>query len=299
MYSNLPQILSRHELESLTDSLEIAVSTHLDWLRKVNHSLVCRLKSLEQYCSSTEPYKKSQFGQWYYRVTNSHLLVDDDFIEIGELHKKMHLIVSELMAQNNEQQAVSESSYLDFMSQQELFWDKLQYFTKKATESLGNIDFLTALPNRRAFNDMLLKELSQVKRLKTGSTLILADIDSRHVNDTYGHQSGDIILVEIAKIFQKSIRDFDMVARYGGEEFIFCIANTSLDVALGIIERIRITIANESFDIAEDEPLSITCSFGLCYFNADISAKDIISHADVALYEAKQSGRNCSKTYKT
>jgi diguanylate cyclase (GGDEF)-like protein len=118
----------------------------------------------------------------------------------------------------------------------------------------------------------------------------MVDIDHfKIVNDTQGHQSGDIVLQEVSKILSSSMRKFDIVARYGGEEFIMLIfanANNSY----GVVEEIRKKVEEQTF--CKEKNLEVTVSFGIAEFEDDISLEALIKRADNALYSSKHSGRN-------
>ena len=293
MYSELTQQLSRMELESLTDSLEVAVITHLSWLSNVNKALVCNDVHALHLCPEGESYKRCQFGRWYYNVTNPILTEDAVFKKIGVLHKAMHIKVFELIEMLKNNEAITLECYQAFIDQQSDFFEMLTLLTKDSTESLGNIDFLTGLPNRRAFQQVLLMEENRIKRSNITSSIAIADLDYfKKVNDSYGHDAGDKVLTQVADVFRHSIREHDVVSRFGGEEFIFCLPEVNCCEANDVVERIRLCVEKEIFEIGDDEAIRITCSFGVSHFNRNTPHAEALSYADVSLYKAKGAGRN-------
>ena len=293
MYSELSQQLNRIELESLADSLEIAVITHHNWLSNVNKALVCNDAAALHLCPEGESYKRCQFGRWYYRVTNTILLEDPLFQKLGALHKEMHIKAFELINKLTNAQTITLECYQRFIDVQSVFFGVLNSLAKDSTESLGNTDFLTGLPNRRAFQWTLDMESNRIKRSSKTSSIAIADIDYfKKVNDTYGHDAGDKVLAQVARIFLSSVREYDTVSRYGGEEFIFCLPEVNVIDASDVVERVRLGIEKEIFDIDADEVVHVTCSFGVSQFNCNISPAEAISFADESLYRAKESGRN-------
>ncbi|MBZ4683266.1 MAG: hypothetical protein PWP46_146 [Fusobacteriaceae bacterium] len=149
---------------------------------------------------------------------------------------------------------------------------------------LSNIDSLTNLYNRRFFFDYI------EKRNSKNYSIILADIDYfKKINDTYGHQTGDEILKIISKEFQTHFRDNDIICRYGGEEFLIYLEHTSLETALNIANRIRETIENLNYN-----NINFTISMGVAVndIKKHSNIDDVIKSADIALYIAKNSGRN-------
>lgn len=111
--------------------------------------------------------------------------------------------------------------------------------------------------------------------------------------DRYGHLSGDMVLQEIAKRLQKSVRKSDMVFRFGGEEFVVLLHGANSEKALSIAERIRQEVANEEISIYGDTKISVTISCGVATVNESIrDVQELIDKADIAMYKAKQSGKN-------
>lgn len=157
-------------------------------------------------------------------------------------------------------------------------------------------DPLTELPNREYYNERSAYEYQRWQRYGRPLTLAVLDIDHfKKINDTHGHQAGDRVLKVIGRSIAKRLREVDFFCRYGGEEFIALMPETSLEEALPVLEKIRASIAGAAFNYKE-EPLSITLSIGITEFNADDDIESAFARADNALYQAKSSGRNCTRT---
>ena len=163
---------------------------------------------------------------------------------------------------------------------------------------LSITDPLTGCSNRGFLNTRLPQEIQRAARYNRPLSIFMCDIDHfKKVNDTYGHQAGDLVLKEFSKRINDSIRyEVDMLARYGGEEFLVTLPETDLDGALHLSERLRRVISEKKFDIGTKE-IKITASFGVAGFNSDnagceISIDTLINHADKYLYQAKNEGRN-------
>ena len=161
-------------------------------------------------------------------------------------------------------------------------------------EEEAKTDFLTGLYNRRFIEERFEEILSNHNSTEDLSALMV-DIDYfKKVNDTFGHDIGDIVLKEVSNIMKKNIRGNDVLIRFGGEEFICFLPNTSLEIAKKIAERLRSQIESYEFNI-NDISVNITVSIGIAKMDLVQSKKDInymIIKADKALYEAKQMGRN-------
>ncbi|HHV37391.1 MAG TPA: diguanylate cyclase [Candidatus Cloacimonetes bacterium] len=172
---------------------------------------------------------------------------------------------------------------------------------QKAVEDLTHLasyDTLTHLMNRRVLAESLDREILRCKRSKSGLGIALCDIDDfKKVNDTYGHDVGDIVLVECARIMKEQVRGTDYVGRWGGEEFLFILPDTNPRGAHVVIERIRKKIEKMSIPL-NGATIKLTASFGLSFEYKDFDPKEMIEHADKALYEAKNSGKNRVIIYK-
>lgn len=171
----------------------------------------------------------------------------------------------------------------------------VKILTKKELELIAQLnklsykDELTKINNRRSINEHL-SELHEIfLRYKTKYSIIMIDIDHfKEVNDTFGHDVGDNVLIEIAKILNKARRTTDHIGRWGGEEFMMLVPHNNASEAIQIAQRIRHDIEKHSFKIV----LNLTVSLGVTEVNDDDSLQSITKRVDEALYEAKESGRN-------
>lgn len=192
-------------------------------------------------------------------------------------------------------------------------------------ERLAIIDSLTGVFNRRHFDSRAMEELERADRYAHPLTLMMIDIDHfKRVNDTYGHPIGDKVLQSLAELCRKNLRATDMIGRYGGEEFVILlpetqIINPSLSVeqsrattmpmdARGVAERLRQEIARTAIE-TEQGTIRITVSVGIAGLSEvphgrgtspqsrEEQLRQLIAHADVAMYAAKEAGRNCVKIF--
>jgi len=154
-------------------------------------------------------------------------------------------------------------------------------------------DPLTGIYNRRYFSEALTHEIERSDRFDRDITLVIFDLDHfKNVNDTYGHECGDLVLKEVVNIVQNETRTIDIFARWGGEEFIVLLTETSIEDAYNWAERVRNLIADSRIDYDGNE-VSVTCSFGVTSKSAHgLSGDALIKDADERLYQAKESGRN-------
>jgi diguanylate cyclase (GGDEF)-like protein len=164
--------------------------------------------------------------------------------------------------------------------------------THKKLEEAAITDPLTGLFNRRRLNEIILNESYRFDRSKKAFTLIICDIDNfKLINDKCGHDCGDYILEELAKLMRASIRKQDVVGRYGGEEFLFLLPDTPLEAGKILGEKIRAAIETHDFKFSKKKH-RVTVTLGLAEYNRKMDIDLLIKKADEALYTGKQNGRN-------
>ena len=167
-------------------------------------------------------------------------------------------------------------------------------------KKMGLTDMLTSVNNRRFFDQRLLEEVGRAQRDDLVISCLFFDIDYfKKVNDTYGHNEGDMVLREVAALIRMNLRSSDVLARYGGEEFSAILNNTDTEKAIEISERIRQSIEDREFEMSNGKSIHITTSIGVATMHAGLYSINIsglgqtlVQRADQCLYEAKRSGRN-------
>lgn len=170
--------------------------------------------------------------------------------------------------------------------------ERKQKELNRELEKLARRDALTGLFNRRAISEILEREHRRAKRYSRGLAVAIADLDDfKKINDTYGHQCGDMVLKYLADIFLEWVRDTDTVGRWGGEEFLFVFSETDCEGAITVAERIRSSLNAETFKWGEHE-LRLSITVGISFRAKQTSIQQMIQEADMALYEGKNSGKN-------
>ncbi len=154
-------------------------------------------------------------------------------------------------------------------------------------------DPLTGLYNRRGYED----NITSIKNTSFGS-ILMCDIDHfKNVNDKYGHNTGDYVLKEVAKVLKEELRDNDISVRWGGEEFLIFLSETAISQACLMAERLRYKIEHNEI-VYDNKSIYITFSIGVSVIENDISLEEAIKNADHAMYVSKKEGRNrVSKHY--
>ncbi len=174
-----------------------------------------------------------------------------------------------------------------------------RYATKLASanrklQTMAMTDTLTGLPNRRSAMARMKDAVAETQRFGEKLSCILIDIDFfKKVNDTYGHDNGDIVLIEIAKVFSKNARSYDMVSRMGGEEFLVISTRSDGDVCYQLAERLRSAVEQHTIALTNGTTANVTISLGVATWQESYRhGGDLIKAADDALYKAKRTGRN-------
>lgn len=159
-------------------------------------------------------------------------------------------------------------------------------------ENLAKIDPLTKLSNRRDVTQFIQYEQRKLIRNKTQLSIILCDVDNfKIINDKYGHNIGDEVLIELAKVFKGCIRTQDTVSRWGGEEFLIVLPDTNIEQAAIAAKKIH-TCVNAKIPFCASESFGITISMGISIISNNMDIDAAISMADKNLYKAKNAGKN-------
>jgi diguanylate cyclase (GGDEF)-like protein len=164
-------------------------------------------------------------------------------------------------------------------------------------EVQSNTDWLTGISNRRSFDCVLSKEWNRAARSGLTLGLVILDVDLfKHFNDIYGHLAGDNCLRELARALTRTVRRAgELVARFGGEEFVVLLPNTSVPNALEAARQIQQEVSSLALPHTDTPTGIVTFNLGVACVTASsqINSDDLLRQADVALYRAKRSGRNC------
>lgn len=156
-------------------------------------------------------------------------------------------------------------------------------------------DTLTGAQNRRGMDMTLAREIARAKRYKTALSMAMLDIDHfKRINDKYGHDAGDAMLVHLSTVIKSVLREADVLVRYGGEEFLVILPDSDIRGANYVLDRLK-QVIQKSPMIYEGKKIEATFSGGIAQLKSDENGHALIIRADKALYDAKQAGRNCVK----
>lgn len=202
-----------------------------------------------------------------------------------------YFIVTEQMVQNNYLYM-----YITDITEKKESEKRLKLMSQEL-EKLAATDYLTGIHNRRHFYETAKEEFNRSLRENIALTVLMLDLDKfKLINDTYGHNAGDIVLKTFTKTVSKLLRDYDTFARIGGEEFAILLPSTDAKIGAMIAERIRAAVAAMKI-IFENDTVMITTSIGLLQHSDQINSFDhMMQIADEYLNQAKKNGRNIVKS---
>jgi diguanylate cyclase (GGDEF)-like protein len=268
------------------EQLKLIHSETIEFGNLMENELMCRLRKLEKPGS--------------YRA-EAGIQTSDHFPDAESVVRLKQSLDIALM-QNEELQAKNKFLKKELDHMKILYMNTVEHSTvlenslDEKNEKLNVVsvtDYLTKIYNRLKFHVCLKKEIAQACVQHTPLHVIMFDIDHfKQVNDAYGHDKGDSVLVEIVDIVKKIIRQNDVFARWGGEEFMILIPGSPQDDVIAMTERIRTAISGHCFE----QVGNVTCSFGLTELRDDDMPELILKRVDEALYASKNSGRNCIRS---
>lgn len=179
---------------------------------------------------------------------------------------------------------------IEKLTEKALFQKNIELNDKnRILKSLSNTDQLTGIANRRKMLEVLTDEIRRFKRNQQPFCIFMFDVDHfKRINDTYGHTTGDKVLMQLAHVVRKSLRETDTLGRWGGEEFLFVCPGIDLETAETVAKKVFVAINGHKFP----KQLRVTISLGLSEFTANHTLDSILVEVDQKMYQAKQAGRN-------
>jgi diguanylate cyclase (GGDEF)-like protein len=165
--------------------------------------------------------------------------------------------------------------------------------TIRSLEGLSGTDHLTGLPNRREGEKRLAGDLARAKRGGAFLTVAVVDVDNfKAINDTHGHQAGDVCLRHVAQVIRRNVREGDWLARWGGDEFVMALWDTSVFASPeAVLGRINADLRRSPVSLTGREELVLSISVGAHRYAGEDDIRELLAKADAAMYEAKREGR--------
>lgn len=279
-----------------TLSLNLAVERErqraalLDW----SHELMFALHSGEPALKSVS---RSEFGLWFHHQAST---VFDGASEIKQIEQVLQhidqVLLPSLQPSENGQHNYAKIM-IEKMAQLQQEVKAIIYFMSTLFDRYIELeqgrDTLTRLLDRRFLPAVMNREVQLAKRNGGVFSVVLFDIDHfKAINDTHGHEGGDLVLQQVANLVASSVRSSDFVFRYGGEELLLVLVEVAAEQALTIAENIRVKLMDNALQLPEHQTTQVTMSGGVATFDGHPDYEHLINRADKALYQAKAKGRN-------
>ncbi|TFL13414.1 diguanylate cyclase [Pusillimonas caeni] len=260
----------------------------LDWENKLMFDL-----AVGQTAALLPRIGASEFGLWF-RHKGAHAFGGMD--EVAEILKSMRTIDEVLIPGFSREDAtpLERSTRLrELRSLAQAIGLGLEAMFRQTNELEAGRDALTRLLNRKFLPVVLSKELAYARQHDTNFAVLALDVDHfKSINDTHGHEAGDLVLQQLAVLLSNNSRAGDYIFRLGGEEFMLLLVDLDKEAALRVAENMRQVVENEQFDLPGEHKLSLTLSIGVAMYDGHPDYQHVMRRADRALYRAKQGGRN-------
>ena len=264
----------------------------LDW-----ESRLFRELAIELPLRGVTKLRASSFGLWLNHKAN---LIFHEQRELSAIGEAIGRIDETLLPQI----AIAQASDLSADRRRSIFCtlqheiEQIKFLLRDMFDRANDLeigrDALTQLFNRRYLPSILKREIELSRRKALSFAVVMLDVDHfKQVNDSYGHDGGDLVLQQVATLMTNRVRSGDFVFRYGGEEFLLLLTEVDESQALKVAEKLRVCIAETRIMLPAGKALMITASLGVALSDGHPDYERTIQRADAALYEAKNSGRNC------
>jgi len=284
---------SRTHTETVTrlQELDRALGEHAKWMARLNRQLICGGETSPDDLAE-DAHARCPFGQWFHGEARGKLGREPGYEAIAVAHESMHGIARHLLASKQAGEPILPDDYDALMAVSARFRQLLRQLEQRLMEQMGAVDKLTGVWNRQAVHLRLAEEVERVQRTRQPCTLCYADLDGfARFNTQLGQQGGDELIQAVAAFFKARLRGYDTLFRVKGEEFLFCLPNTDLDQAAGMINRLREDMAATAFTIQE-QPVQVTGSFGVVALDPVFFIEEVLEQAERAQLIARREGGN-------
>ncbi|WP_196209784.1 diguanylate cyclase [Citrobacter sp. Res13-Sevr-PEB04-36] len=298
-YQNSLNTQEQYRLQTIYDDVNVErerqIRSFTDWENQFIYNIATGLPAGELVFLAN-----SEFGMWFshkgkHILGNSNLLAEMEVL-IAEIDNRLTQTLL------NQQQPPTEAARMSLLQDVRQLSAKIHFLLASMFEALvkqeNGKDSLTQLLNRRFIPTIMRREISLALHSRKPFTLAMLDIDYfKQINDSYGHNTGDMTLKSVSAVIYEHIRSSDYVFRYGGEEFMILLVESDISQASIILETLRKKIANLRMAASATESFSITVSIGIAEYDYHPDYKQLVDKADRALYLAKSNGRNRVEMY--
>lgn len=213
--------------------------------------------------------------------------------KIITLYEQIHTLARLVLIKIADGEALSYKDYEKIVIKHQEFMTALRRLERAFVMASSNLDALTGLRNRKGLMEDLSREYNRFMRAGKPFCIAIMDIDHfKSINDNFGHDAGDTVLMTVANHVSRSVRIFDDVYRMGGEEFLMCLKEADIALGYSVIERLRSTLEQQVIPVVDGKSIQVTASFGYAMVTQHLSLEATLHRVDQALYQAKNEGRN-------
>lgn len=228
--------------------------------------------------------------KWAVQVSNIELLQSNLFLSIKQTLSLRAAFIKGLYG--SDKYLFDKTDFRTFNTFGKFIVSRLLDLSEALSRTQFQFDTLTGAINRRSFESILLKELSEVRRRRKRSSLVFIDIDNfKSINDVHGHDSGDTVLAKLTEVISLELRSYDVVSRWGGEEFVLLITESNTENSIIVCNRVR-TVMNKYIFKFNGTKLSITCSMGITSILPSDTVHSVVNRADKLMYLSKSNGKD-------
>lgn len=275
----------------LNEYLAQAIDEHLSWLVAWHKLAFVQTTARAAHLQSLpEP---EGFTRWRQEALVS-LPQDQPAIEkLIALHEQLHTLSRLVLMKTADGQTISAANYADVTDKYQELMRGLRRLEQAFGAVDGRLDVLTGLRTRVGMHEDIARELGRFARNGKSFCVAIMDVDHfKKINDTYGHDAGDRVLMAVANHITRSLRIYDDAYRMGGEEFLLCLKEADKVAGLTVLERLRMGLERRPITLDNGTQIPVTASFGMVVSVDDITVDQMLTRADQALYRAKNEGRN-------
>ncbi|WP_249022941.1 MULTISPECIES: diguanylate cyclase [Kluyvera] len=283
-------------LENAEEEKERQISSLLSWELEIIYKVV-----LDADIGNTLPLSQSDFGLWFNHKGRHYF---SGIAEVGHISRLLQDFDGILSAINDTTKPLNAKTHRNkFLLQLRSTVSQITTLLRELFEEVSRhevgMDVLTRLLNRRFLPTIFKREIAHANRVGTPLSILVIDVDRfKHINDTWGHNTGDEILRRVSQVFYDNVRSSDYVFRYGGDEFIIVLTESTAHDTLRTAERIRSRVEKTKVKAPSGEEISLSLSIGAAMFSGHPDYERLIQLADEALYIAKKQGRNRVQMWK-
>ncbi len=275
----------------IVQGLSKVVDEHIAWLSQWHQ--VAFYGGPERNMKATSLATPGAFPAWLERAGTALESQQPLLKRLGELYDQLHTAAKLVLMRTPDGEALAIQDYEKVLTRFDEFITAIRRMERAYSEAEAGLDALTGLRTRMGLSEDYTRELNRLKN--AGAPFVMAVFDLDHfksINDNYGHDAGDRVLVATSNCLLRHIRTYDDAYRLGGEEFLIIFKGLDSAGAQNVLERLRVAFTRMDVRTIDGAQLGVTASIGFVQASVDKSLETILQEADAALYRAKREGRN-------